>query len=453
MASSLALSVHGPAGVVDLVVPQDAAAVDLAREYAAVAGLSAAPALVTRSGRTLPADQPLVDAGVVTGDLLAATDPLFAAAEHHAGGSAAGDQHVGPREGRPGAASALWVTVAAAAAVLAGWLGARSDGLSHQMVIGLLAAAALTGLVPVGRYAERRAVTAPAFAAAAAFAYGWEPVPERLPTLIGTAALFGAVTAGVVRALDRRADEALKVWMVGGIGLFLLTTVAALLDREPQVVWAVVLGVGMLAARFVPMYAIDVPDHYLLELDRLSVSAWSARAQPPGRRNRTIVPASAVSNVAEKGARLLLAGAVAVFVATALAAPLLLTAADLPIDHGGAQALVLFTGAALLLAARSYRYAAARTLLRLAGLACWAALLATLLDEWGPAGLWTLALVAVVLAAVLVVAAVATGRGWRSAWWSRRAEVAEGLCGAAALAALVVATGLVRSLWESGISV
>ena len=52
------------------------------------------------------------------------------------------------------------------------------------------------------------------------------------------------------------------------------------------------------------------------------------------------------------------------------------------------------------------------------------------------------------VAAVLVVVAVAVGRGWRSAWWSRRAEVAEGLCGAFALASLFVATGWFRRLWE-----
>jgi hypothetical protein len=54
----------------------------------------------------------------------------------------------------------------------------------------------------------------------------------------------------------------------------------------------------------------------------------------------------------------------------------------------------------------------------------------------------------ILLAVLLVVVAVATGRGWRSAWWSRRAEVAEGLAGAGAIAALVVACGLFRALWE-----
>ena len=55
---------------------------------------------------------------------------------------------------------------------------------------------------------------------------------------------------------------------------------------------------------------------------------------------------------------------------------------------------------------------------------------------------------AIGLAVQLVVVAVAVGRGWRSAWWSRRAEVAEGLTGAFALGAVVVAVGLFRRLWE-----
>jgi hypothetical protein len=44
---------------------------------------------------------------------------------------------------------------------------------------------------------------------------------------------------------------------------------------------------------------------------------------------------------------------------------------------------------------------------------------------------------------------VAAGRGWRSAWWSRRAEVAEGIVGSFAFGALIVAAGFFRVLWES----
>ncbi len=57
-------------------------------------------------------------------------------------------------------------------------------------------------------------------------------------------------------------------------------------------------------------------------------------------------------------------------------------------------------------------------------------------------------LTAIVLAVLVVLVAVATGRGWRSAWWSRRAEVGEGLAGAFAIASVVVAVGIFRSLWE-----
>jgi len=49
---------------------------------------------------------------------------------------------------------------------------------------------------------------------------------------------------------------------------------------------------------------------------------------------------------------------------------------------------------------------------------------------------------------LLVVVSVAAGRGWRSAWWARRAEVAEGLSGALTLAFLFVATGFCRAIWE-----
>jgi hypothetical protein len=87
-------------------------------------------------------------------------------------------------------------------------------------------------------------------------------------------------------------------------------------------------------------------------------------------------------------------------------------------------------------------------MLRGAGLTCWAALAVVLLRlADAPQGL-AVGISGVLLAVVLVVVAVATGRGWRSAWWSRRAEVAEGLAGAGAVASLVVASGLFRALWE-----
>jgi hypothetical protein len=109
---------------------------------------------------------------------------------------------------------------------------------------------------------------------------------------------------------------------------------------------------------------------------------------------------------------------------------------------------VFFAGASILLAARSYRHAGARALLRMAGLAAWVALAVHLVATTGGSHLDAFFYVVIVLGAVALAVAVATGRGWRSVWWARRAEVAESLCGSLAFAAAVVAAGLFRRLWE-----
>src|SRR5690242_7201378 len=70
---SLALTVHGPLGSIDLLVPAGAVATDVAREYAAQAGLPAIPLIYTELGEPLAADELLVDHGVDSGDLLVAS--------------------------------------------------------------------------------------------------------------------------------------------------------------------------------------------------------------------------------------------------------------------------------------------------------------------------------------------------------------------------------------------
>jgi len=440
VAGSMALTVHGPAGVIDLMVPPEALAVDVATEYAAQCRLAGPPQLHTRRGAPLAPQDSLADAGITTGSVLVAAGSLRP-------GAAGSVVPPGRREGpRPGPVT--FFAVAAGVAVLAGWCAARVEGQQHDLAVGLLALAALVGVLPIGRLTAYRAVTAPAFGGAAAFALEWSATPERLPTVIGAAALGAALTAAVARALDEESDEALRVWIVTGVVVFLLAGGVALVGWSPQTVWAVLLVLAMLAARFVPGFAVDVPDQYLLDLERLAVTAWSARERPAGRRGRTVVPVDAVSAVATRGTRLVTAACAAIWAVCAVSAPLLLATATLAIDRTGARVLVLLVGAALLLAARSYRHAAARTLLRGAGLTCWVALLVELLQ---PGSMWRSAVptvVVVALAVVLVLVAVATGRGWRSAWWSRRAEVAEGLAGSGALAATVVAVGLFRALWE-----
>ena len=443
MVVGLALTVHGRAGAVDLLVPAGASAEDVAREYAAQCRLTFVPELHTRAGRALDPTQPLTELGLDSGSVLvaAASAPGFPA----------------PADARrsrrvlvdaPDTFAAVWCAVAVTAATLAGWFAAHSSVADRDRTVVVLAVAAVVGVLPWGDHAVPRAVSAPAFGAAAAFATVWDPEPARLPTVVGVTALVAAVVAAVGRALDRRGEEMLRVWMVTGLALFVLTTAAALVGVGPEVVWGSLLVLAMLAARFVPALAVEVPDQLLIDVERLAVTAWSARDRPRGRRGRTVVPAEAVAVVAARAARTVTAAAGATWVVAAVAAPMLLATATLPVDRTGARVLVGLAGGSLLLTARSYRHVIARALLRGAGLTCWATALAVLLGPMGEDRRFTLAVAAVVLAVLLVLVAVANGRGWRSAWWSRRAEVAEGLAGAGAIAALVVASGLFRTLWE-----
>lgn len=443
----VALTVHGPAGAVDLVVPPGASAADVAREYAAQAGVPGVPALGTVAGRPLDPDLPLVRAGVRSGALLVVLEPPSAPVPAPADGDGAGAPALPPRPA-PGSVAA-WVGGAAGLAGLAGWAAARSDGTLHHVAVGVLAVAALLGVLPVGRLAEPRVLAAPVFAGAAAYAVVWEPALEQRPAVVGVTALVAALAAAVGRALSRAQEEALRVWVVAGAGVFVVTVGGALVGAPSALVWGVLLVLALLAPRFVPGLAVGVPDQLLLDLERLGVTAWSARGRPAGRRGRTAVASAAVAGVAASGARAVTAACAGVLVLAAVASTGLLGSVEAEVDVVGARVMVLLAGAAIVLAARSYRHRAARVLLRLAGLACWVALgVDTAAALRAGAGL-VLAAVAVLVAAAVVVVAVATGRGWRSPWWARRAEVAEGVSSALALAALVVASGFFRSLWET----
>ena len=444
-ADVVTLSVHGPAGVVDLVVPSGASGADVAAEYARLAGFGEPFELATRLGRRLAESTTLAEVGLRSGAVLVAVAPLAGGRSRRRGMAGSG------RALTRGSLSGLWLCVAAAAAVVAGALAASlpdSSSARTAVLVALVAAAALSA-VPVGPLSGQRVHAAPAFVAAAAFGVVWDPAPERLPLVLGVTALAGAATAAVCRGLDQQDDEGLRIWIfVGGV-VFAVTALAAIFDASTPLVWSAMLVVAMLAARFVPGLAVDVPDQYLLDLERLAVTAWSARDRPVGRRGRIIVPRRAVAAVASSGTRTTTAACVAILVVTAVAAPMLLRDADLEVDRWGARAVVFFTGASFLLTARSFRNATARALLRLAGLACWVPLAVVLLRLAGADARTAVAASAIGLAALLVVVGVALGRGWRSAWWSRRAEVGEAMCGAFAIGAVVVATGLFRFLWES----
>ncbi len=447
--ATMVLSIHGPAGVLDLVVPTGATAVDVAREYAKqveveVAGaVPGIPLLQTALGERLNASVPLGEAGVQPGDVLVATSGV-----HRPRKATLLDAAKNAPES-PALASMI-ATVAAGAAVLAAWYAARAgEDAVRTVAVGILLACALVGVLPVGRHTRQRVAAAPAFAAAAAFAALYEPGVHLLPAILGASAISAAVVAGIGRALAVRTDETSTVWIASGLVVFACSAVPAMLGWDSRVAWTLLVFLAMMAARFAPSLAIDVPDEALLDLDRLAVTAWSARdSQRGGRRGRVVVGAEAMQRLVRRASRIVTGAAVAIMVTTVVASPLLLHSATIDLDRIGARCLVFFAGCSLLLAARSYRHAAARAFLRLAGLGALVALGVHLVLGPGAAHLDTFFYVVVGLGVVALAAAVATGRGWRSVWWSRRAEVAESLCGSFAFAAAVVAAGVFRRLWE-----
>ena len=235
--------------------------------------------------------------------------------------------------------------------------------------------------------------------------------------------------------------------MATGVLVFLTAGFAAVCQFGPSIVWSLLLVYAMVGARLMPRFAVDVPDQMLVDLERLAVNAWSAREQPPGHRGRMVIASGLVARIVDRGQRIISAASLAIGAVAAGSAYLLLSSGLPGFSRLGADLLVFFVGASLLFAAGSHRNRAARLLLRAAGLACWAVLAGALVPSWSPTSRSWLVLGAVLLGLVCIVVAVASGRGWRSVWWARRAELGESVCIAFAIAALSLSTGLFGHVW------
>ncbi len=361
--ATIAISVHGAAGVLDLVVPAAATSVDVAREYAAQADVPGIPLLQTSLGTLLHAGASLGECGVQAGDVLVAATGVHRPRKVTLLESAKNAPE------SPALASMI-ATVAAAFAVVAATYAARAgEDVTRTVTVGILLACALVATLPAGRHARQRAAAAPGFAAAAALAALYEPGAHLLPAILGACGMAAAVIAGIGRALADEGDEITTVWIAGGLTVFVCCAVPAFLGWDPRVSWTLLVFLSMMAARFAPSLAIAVPDEALLDLDRLAVTAWSARdTRKSGKRGRIVVAGEAMERLVHRASRIVTGSAVAVLVVTSIASPLLLDSADIDLDSIGARCLVLFSGLSLLLAGRSYRLAGARALLRLAGL-------------------------------------------------------------------------------------
>ena len=200
--NSLAVTVHGPAGVLDLVVPSAAAALDVAQEYARQSGLDVVPALAHEHG---PADRGRRPRWSTRASTPAtswsprSSAPVSRLRPSARRGTRRRDGH---RSGR---------------AVGAAVLRRRGHRCAGRLVRGAVAVRrpadrdrracspgrALLGVLPVGRFAAHRVVAAPAFAGGRGVRRRLGPAAERLPMVVGLTGLVAALAAAVGRALDR----------------------------------------------------------------------------------------------------------------------------------------------------------------------------------------------------------------------------------------------------------
>ncbi|MEO5653839.1 MAG: hypothetical protein ABIN79_06935 [Marmoricola sp.] len=441
------LSLVGPAGRLDLATPHAIAVEELARRYADHFGLTP-PVLATAAGRILRPDQGVLEAGLDDGDVLIVVSP-------DASSGIAGSGVPLPVLG----GSTQWVplALAAVAAVAAGVVAGTGSAVARpgagSTIFGVCAAVLLVGAVmgavpfgpsPAGD-ARIRSVIGPLLGASAGFVLGVRPGPAGLLLGVGVAALVGLVFAAISRAFlpddeDDLADVVLAVTAVAAVvSLGLL-----LLGSSPVALMAVLYAVAVIAARLLPYLVVDVPDEALLDLDRLAVTAWSAREQPrTSRRRRVLVRPDTVMAVVRRGQRQVSTATVVLAVVVSTTGPLLVLATDeSDLRAIGTLGMVGLGGAAFALMARSLRSRSARLALRLAALWVLAFLGAELVHRGGSQAVLPWVIGTAVSGVIVAVSGVSLGRGWRSIWWARAADVAEALSIVLVLASVTLSTGL-----------
>ena len=261
-------------------------------------------------------------------------------------------------------------------------------------------------------------------------------------------ALIGACAGGALVALTGRSTDGAdryvpRVWLAFAGGLGGLALLVLVMGLTLAAVAAIGLAVVVLVARVVPDLVVDVDDDVLLDISRLSVTSWSPReARRPRRRGwriddsavGSVVGAASVEQLAtlvglavvSAGCSAVLMGVIAARSASPLSVPLLLAAAAV----------------ALTLTARAYRRRRDRTMLRLAALAPALALAVPAVVGLGPTWGALAPALAVVAALGLVGVAMALGRGFRSLWASRLADLLE---------LLGLGSVLPLALWVAGV--
>lgn len=436
----LRVSLQGPTGRHDLVVDPATPAGDLVVPVVtAVLGDTGGetPAVLTRSGLVLDPDLPVADQGVRDGDLLVVAPTRTRGRSGRRG-----------RRGAPGPVVDVdrgWVpTLAAlvvAALALLALATADPDGRGTWCLALVLVCAAAVLLAGPGERGEVMRVGGVLVGAAALALQQWQPEPGADLLALTAGMLTCGVLAGLARSGGHGRDEPLVVLVaLGVVGAVVFGTVL-LRGGEVAVGWAVLAAGVLPLLRLLPSAVVVVPDDALLELDRLSVTAWSAREE--GRRPpRSRVLAGDVLATLRRGTRLHSSSAVAAAsVAAASALALLLGPTPGGLAVPGAFALVVLLAAGQALLSRTLRHRTAKLALLASAGVCAATAVALAVRGLGAGGGVALALVLAAGGAAAVLVATAFGRGWRSVRWARFGDGLEGLCVALALPAALLAAG------------
>ena len=463
MATAVRVTVVGATGRTDLVVPVGARLETVASAYAERLGAVAAPGLFTPTGVRLDPEAAVLDA-VSDGDLVVAVleEPGRATSGQSAG------QPVPRRPARPPSVRRLGLGVAAAAAAVIALAVAAHDGAdglvwARPAVIGLLLFVAVCVVAvrpssspdsrpdgsPVSRPAVdtdgRSVLVGPAVGAVAAVGATWTNHPGGVVLAVAAGGLGAVVFAALARIwLPEDLEDLGRTWLVGG-GVVAATSVAALLlGAGPVPVCAVLFAIAVSAVRLLPATVVDLPDDVLLDLDRLAVTAWSAREQPRGGRRRHQVRVPMVREVAARSARAVSAAVALAAALAAITAPVLVRGDRDATSwgHWGGIALVAAGAAFLALVGRGFRSLAVRAVLGLTALWASGLVAVAVTVQLGVAARWVVFGVAALLTLPVLAAAVRLGRGWRSVWWARVGELLETTTGVLVVALLPLATGL-----------
>lgn len=445
--STLRLTVLATAQRADLVVPEWLQVVDLAEVVQERLQLAEPPTLLDAAGRPLPPERSLTEAGLRHGAVVVVAPQPGAAA-------APDEEAVGPGDAAPTRErvwAAGWLVDLATAAVVVGAVSAAvgTDPL-RTVAAGLLVLLAVAALLPGGTprlRTQRRHLVPWCLGGAALAAVG---LPAEQPLLpIAVAGLGAFAAAGVLRAVTDD-DVVSMVWLWGAGTVALVSTTLLVVGAGVAGLWSTLLVLALVWIRLLPTLVVDVPDDTLLDLERLAVTAWSSRDdRPRGRRRRRIVRRHEVAGLAREGGAMLRAGTAGGVLVMVVATALLLDVADGLSRSAvvGGRVQVGVAAVALALVARAYRDWRLQALLR-AGAATMVLLLGAALGELGATTSLVLAAALAAVATGVVWAALALGRGWRSVWWARMADVGQSLCIATSVALLPLASGLFDLVWR-----